>query len=74
MTPYQIMQCKCIISPVPRAVKEWAVAAVLSAEKTDPMIPGTLLKTNADFHLFVDRDSVGGCGGQVLEHCHPQYI
>jgi len=74
MTPYQIMQCKCIISPVPRAVKEWAVAAVLSAEKTDPMIPGTLLKTHADFHLFVDRDSAGGCGGQVLEHCHPQYI
>lgn len=74
MTPYQIMQCKCVISPVPRAVKEWAVAAVLKSEKTDPMIPGTLLKTHEDFHLFVDKDSAGGCPEELLKEYQVQYV
>ena len=74
MTPYQIMQCKCIISPVPRPVKEWAVAAVLKAEIVDPMVPATLLKTHEDFHLFVDRDSVGGCSEDVRKRYQTERV
>lgn len=66
MTPYQIMQCRCIVSPVPRSVKRYAVAAVLKSEKADPMVPGTLLKTHPDFHLFVDQDSAANCGETLL--------
>ena len=36
MTPYRIMQCRCIVAPVPKAVKAEAVANVLGAESVDP--------------------------------------
>lgn len=71
MTPYQIMECRSIISPVPRAVKQYAVNAVLSSQVTDPMVPGTLLKTHPDFHLFVDLDSAGTCAEALLEQYQP---
>jgi len=61
MTPHSIMACRCIVSPVPRIVKAEAIAAVLRSEAVDPMIPGTLLKTHPDFHLFTDCDSVSLC-------------
>lgn len=66
MTPYQIMQCKCIVAPVPKAVKAEAIAAVLQSEVVDPMIPGTLLKTHPDFHLFTDRDSIALCSEEIV--------
>lgn len=57
MTPYQIMQCKHIISAVPHKVKANAVASTLESETVDPMVPATLLKTHPAFDLFVDEDS-----------------
>ena len=66
MTPYQIMCCRCVISPVPRAVKAQAVAKVLTAESAEPMVPATLLKTHGDYHLFLDQDSASACPPEVL--------
>lgn len=67
MTPHQIMQCRCIVSPVPRVVKAQAVAKVLTAQSVDPMVPATLLKTHEDFHLFLDRDSASACDAVTLQ-------
>ena len=66
MTPYRIMQCRCIVAPVPKAVKARAIAAVLGSEAVDPMIPGTLLKTHPDISLFTDRDSISLCGEDLI--------
>lgn len=74
MTPYQIMQCRCIVSPVPLSVKRGAVAAVLKSKKTDPMVPGTLLKTHENFHLFIDRDSAADCGKTLLDSYGAEYL
>jgi len=67
MTPYQIMQCKCIVSAVPRKVKADAIKAVLEAKETTNLIPSTLLKTHKDFTLFIDQDSASLCGKELLE-------
>ena len=67
MTPYRIMQCRTIVSPVPKAVKAEAISAVLRAETVTPMIPATLMKTHPDFHLFIDRDSAAQCSREVLD-------
>ncbi len=66
MTPYRIMKCKCIISPVPKACKKEAVYAVLSSDKVDNMVPGTLLKTHPNFHLYIDQDSASLCDKALL--------
>ena len=66
MTPYQIMCCRCIVSPVPLAVKAGAISKVLSSQEVDPMVPATLLKTHGDFHLFVDADSASACSPELL--------
>lgn len=59
MSCYQIMQCKKIISCVPYAVKANAVRSTLLAKELTNMIPATLLKTHADFNLYVDSESIG---------------
>ncbi len=56
MTCSQIMKCKTIISVVPYAVKAEAVYQTLTSELS-PLVPATLLKTHADFHLYCDADS-----------------
>ena len=66
MTPYQIMQCAHIISPVPHKVKADAVKKVLSAKTGDPMVPGSLLKTHPDFQLFLDEESAANCSEEML--------
>ena len=66
MTPYQIMQCAHIISPVPHKVKADAVKKVLSAKTVDPMVPGSLLKTHPDFQLFLDEESAANCSEEML--------
>ena len=66
MTPYQIMQCRCIVSAVPHKVKASAIRKVLEADKVDPMVPGSLLKTHPDFYLFVDADSASECSEELL--------
>ena len=67
MTPYRIMQCRTVISPVPGDVKAEAVSAVLRAEAVSPMIPATLLKTHPDFHLLIDTDSAALCSEEILQ-------
>ncbi|NMA08381.1 MAG: glucosamine-6-phosphate deaminase [Clostridiales bacterium] len=56
MTPYQIMLCKKIVSPVPYKVKAEAIYKVLTSDVTN-MIPATLLKTHPDATTFIDQDS-----------------
>lgn len=56
MTPYQIMQCNTIISCVPHKVKATAVKNTLINNMTD-LVPATLLKQHADYHLYIDRES-----------------
>ena len=57
MTPYQIMQCRRIISCVPYAVKADAIKAMLEAERTTNLVPATLLREHADITLMLDSDS-----------------
>lgn len=56
MTPWQIMQCRHIISAVPHKVKARAVADTMNHETT-PLVPATLLKTHPHFDLFLDAES-----------------
>ena len=57
MTPWQIMQCREIISCVPYAVKADAVQKTLFTKETTPLVPSTLLKEHPKFILYVDADS-----------------
>lgn len=57
MTPWQIMQCREIVSCVPYAVKADAIEKTLTAKETTPMVPATLLKEHPNFILYADMDS-----------------
>lgn len=57
MTPYQIMQCKRIVSCVPHSVKADAVKKTVLTKKTTNLIPATLLKKHEDFILYLDENS-----------------
>ena len=56
MTPWQIMQCRTIISCVPHKVKATAVKNTLINNLTE-IVPATLLKQHTDFHLYIDKNS-----------------
>jgi glucosamine-6-phosphate deaminase len=56
MTCYRILQCKKIISVVPHEVKAEAVYKTLT-EKVNNNTPATLLKTHADWTLYLDKNS-----------------
>jgi glucosamine-6-phosphate deaminase len=56
MTPWQIMQCKTIISCVPHKVKAISVRNTLINNLTE-IIPATILKQHKDFHLYLDKNS-----------------
>jgi glucosamine-6-phosphate deaminase len=56
MTPWQIMQCKTIVSIVPHKVKALSVRNTLMNKLTNT-VPATLLKQHEDFHLYLDSDS-----------------
>lgn len=66
MTPWQIMQCRRIISLVPHAVKARAVLNTLSAPSPTPEIPATALKTHGDWTLILDEASASLCGPEML--------
>lgn len=59
MTVRQIMACACIVSVVPHAVKAEAVKNTLEQEVTN-LVPATILKTHADWSLFLDSESAAG--------------
>jgi len=56
MTPWQIMQCKTIISCVPHKVKAVSVRNTLINNLTN-IVPATMLKQHPDFHLYLDNNS-----------------
>lgn len=56
MTPWQIMQCKTIISCVPHKVKAVAVKNTLINKLTN-IVPATMLKQHSDYHLYLDKNS-----------------
>jgi glucosamine-6-phosphate deaminase len=56
MTPWQIMQCKTIVSCVPHKVKAVAVRNTLINKLTN-IVPATMLKQHPDFHLYLDNNS-----------------
>ncbi len=56
MTVGEIMKCRHIISAVPYAVKAQAVHDTLTQEVNN-MVPATIMKTHADWNLFIDEDS-----------------
>jgi len=56
MTPWQIMQCKTIVSCVPHKVKAIAVRNTLINDLTN-IVPATMLKKHPDFHLYLDNSS-----------------
>lgn len=56
MTPWQIMQCKTIISCVPHKVKAVSVRNTLINKLTD-IVPATILKQHQNFHLYLDINS-----------------
>jgi glucosamine-6-phosphate deaminase len=56
MTPWQIMQCKTIVSCVPHNVKAVSVRNTLINRVTE-IVPATILKQHPDFHLYLDNDS-----------------
>ena len=60
MTPYQIMQCKRIVSCVPHSVKVEAVKNTVQAAETTNIVPATLLKEHEDFILYLDENSAAG--------------
>lgn len=59
MTPWQIMQCKTIVSCVPHKVKAVAVKNTLINQLTN-IVPATLLKQHPDYHLYLDNNSASG--------------
>ena len=60
MTPYQIMQCRCIVSVVPDGRKAEAIRGTLETEGVSNEIPATLLKEHKEWYLYLDRESASG--------------
>jgi glucosamine-6-phosphate deaminase len=56
MTPYAILKSRHIISCVPHGVKADAVFNTL-CRKPNPAVPATILKTHADWSLYLDTAS-----------------
>jgi glucosamine-6-phosphate deaminase len=56
MTPWQIMQCRTIVSCVPHKVKAISVKNTLINILTN-IVPATILKQHRDFHLYLDKNS-----------------
>jgi len=56
MTPNAILKCRHIISCVPHGVKAEAVFNTLT-KKVSPGVPAGILKTHADWNLYLDAES-----------------
>jgi glucosamine-6-phosphate deaminase len=56
MTPWQIMQCRTIVSCVPHKVKAISVRNTLINIPTN-IVPATILKQHRDFYLYLDKNS-----------------
>jgi len=67
MSPYRIMQCKTIVSPVPYIVKAEAISAMLGSKTVTNEIPATILKTHPDITLFLDNESASLCDSDLIK-------
>jgi len=67
MTVSQIMKCRSIVSAVPYAVKAKAIQETLAAEKPDPMVPASILKTHPDIVLYIDKGSASLSSEELLK-------
>jgi glucosamine-6-phosphate deaminase len=56
MTPWQIMQCRTIVSCVPHKVKAISVRNTLINIPAN-IVPATILKQHRDFYLYLDKNS-----------------
>lgn len=59
MTVYRMLQSRCIVSVVPKAVKAEAIRNTLTMESTC-MAPATILKSHPDWNLWLDSASAAG--------------
>lgn len=59
MTVYRMLQSRCIVSVVPKAVKAEAIRNTLTMESTC-MTPATILKSHPDWNLWLDSASAAG--------------
>ena len=66
ITAYEIMQSKVIISAVPHVQKATAIKNTLTNDVTN-LIPATILKTHADWSLYLDKASASLLPPDVLE-------
>ena len=66
MTAHEIMNIKHIISCVPNAVKAKAVHDTLT-QPVSNLVPATLLRTHADFNLFIDDNSASLLDAEELK-------
>lgn len=64
MTPKEIMKAKHIVTVAPHSVKADAIYKTITTP-ISPMVPATLLKTNPDWHLFIDDASASKLFGMV---------
>jgi len=66
MTVKQIMKSRRIISVVPHQVKAEAIRNTM-LQLVDPQYPSTMLKTHADWHLYLDQASAS----LIYRWCEP---
>ena len=66
ITPYEIMQSKVVISAVPHVQKANAIKNTMENDVTN-MVPSTLLKTHADWSLYLDKASASMLSPEALE-------
>ena len=66
MTAHEIMNIEHIISCVPNAVKAKAVHDTLT-QPVSNLVPATLLRTHADFNLFIDDNSASLLDAEELK-------
>ena len=59
MTVYRMLQSRCIVSLVPKAVKAIAIRNTLIIERTG-IVPATILKSHPDWNLWLGGASAAG--------------
>ena len=74
MTPYQIMQCRTIVAPVPDQRKAQAIYDTLKEETPTPLVPASLLKEHPDCYLFLDAGSAKLCDKELLLKADPKAV
>lgn len=67
MTPWQIMQSRVILSPVPGKRKADAIKKTMEEPKTTAMVPATKLREHDNWVLFLDEESASETAPKYLK-------